>query len=151
MSSYNPQEESSYLMYLDANNLYGWAMSQPLPYRDFKWLDPEEVLLDNYHENLNKGIILEVDLEYPEELHDLHNDYPCAPEKMVVTDDMLSDYCQKIKNLHGNSSSNVSKLIPTLRGKKKYVLHYRNLKLYLHLGLQLTKIHRALEFKQRTW
>jgi len=126
-------------------------MSQSLPCRDFKWLDPEEVILDNYDENSYKGIILEVDLEYPDELHDLHNDYPCAPEKIVVTDDMLSDCCQKIKNLHGNSSGNVSKLIPTLRGKKKYVLHYRNLKLYLDLGLRLRNIHRALEFKQRTW
>ena len=51
MSDYNPGEENSYLMYLDANNLYGWAMSQPLPYRDFKWLYPEEIILDNYHEN----------------------------------------------------------------------------------------------------
>ena len=93
MQNYNPQEESSYLMYLDADNLYGWAMSQPLPYRDFQWKDfedPEEIILNNYHENSNKGIILEVDLEYPEELHDLHNDYPCVPEKIIVTDDMLS-------------------------------------------------------------
>jgi len=109
MSDYNPGEKSGYLMYLDANNLYAWAMSQPLRYRDFKWIDPEKVILDNYHENSNKGIIVEVDLEYPEELHDLHNDYPCAPGKMLVKDDMLSDYCRKIDNLHGNSSGNVSK------------------------------------------
>ena len=154
MRDFNPQEENSYLMYLDANNLYGWAMSQPPPYRDLQWKDfkdPEEIIYDNYHENSNKGIILEVDLEYPEELHDLHNDYPCAPEKIVVTDDMLSDYCRNIKNLHGNSSGNVSKLIPTLNKKTKYVLHYRNLKLYLNLGLKLTKVHRVLEFSQSTW
>ena len=154
MRSYNPQEENSYLMYLDANNLYGWAMSQPLPYGDFKWLDfkePEEIELFNYHEYSDKGIILEVDLEYPEELHDLHNDYPCAPEKIIVTNDMLSDYCRNIKNLYGNSSGNVSKLIPTLNKKTKYVLHYQNLKLYQSLGLRLTKIHRVLEFKQRKW
>ena len=151
MQNYNPQEESSYLMYLDANNLYGWAMSQPLPYRDFKWIDTEEIILDNYHENSNKGIILEVDLEYPEELHDLHNDYPCASEKILVADDMLSDYCRNIKILHGNSSGTVSKLIPTLNKKTNYVLHYRNLKLYQSLGLKPTKIHRVLEFKQRKW
>jgi len=152
MRDYNPGEESSYLMYLlDANNLYGWAMSQPLPYRDFKWIAPEKIILDNYHENSNKGIILEVDLEYPEELHDLHNDYPCAPGKILVTDQMLSDYCRKIKNLHGNSSGTVSKLIPTLNSKKNYVLHYRNLKLYQSLGLRLTKIHRAVQFTQRKW
>ena len=126
-------------------------MSQPLPYRDFKWIDPEEIILDNYHENSNKGIILEVDLEYPEELHDLHNDYPCAPEKIIVTNDMFSPYCSKIKNLHENSSGTVSKLIPTLNKKTNYVLHYQNLKLYQSLGLKPTKIHRVLEFKQRKW
>ena len=95
MKDYNENKESSYLMYLDANNLYGWAMSQPLPYRDFKWIDPEEIILDNYHENSNKGIILEVDLEYPEELHDLNNDYPCAPEKIIATNHMLSPLLQR--------------------------------------------------------
>ena len=70
---------------------------------------------------------------------------------MLMTDHMLSDYCRKIKNLHGNSSGTVSKLIATLNRKTNYVLHYRNLKLYLDLGLRLTKIHRVLEFKQRTW
>ena len=151
MSSYNPLEENSYLMYLDANNLYGWAMSQPLPYGDFKWLDfkdPEEIILDNYHENSNEGIILEVDLDYPEELHDLHNDYPCAPEKIIVSNDMLSDYCREIKNLHGNSSGTVPKLITSLNDKIEYVLHYQNLKLYLELGL---KVHRVLEFSQKKW
>ena len=154
MSSYNPQEENSYLMYLDANNLYGWAMSQPLPYGDFKWLDfkdPEEIELFNYHQYSDKGIILEVDLEYPEELHDLHNDYPCAPEKICVSNDMLSDYCREIKNLHGNSSGTVPKLITSLNDKIKYVLHYQNLKLYLELGLKVTKVHRVLEFSQKKW
>ena len=65
MKDYNENKESSYLMYLDSNNLYGWAMFQPLPYRDFKWIDPEEVILDNYHENSNKGIILEVAGAHP--------------------------------------------------------------------------------------
>ena len=68
-------------MYLDANNLYGWAMTQPFPYRDFKWKEVDDLDLDHYHENSKRGIILEVHLEYPEELHHLHNDYSCAPEK----------------------------------------------------------------------
>ena len=85
------------------------------------------------------GHIYEVDLEYPEELHDLHNDYPCAPEKIKVSDDMLSDYCREIKNKFNISSGNVNKLIPTLNDKKNYVLHEENLKLYLSLGLKLKK------------
>ena len=105
MKNYDPEVESSYLMYLDANNLYGWAMSQSLPNGDFKWLptkDPE--IYKNYTEDTRKGVILEVDLEYPEELHDLHNDYPLAPEKILVTDDMLSNYCRDLKE-KGNISS----------------------------------------------
>ena len=137
----------SYIMYLDANNLYGWAMSQPLPYGNFKWVEANSVIPKR------KGIghIYEVDLEYPKELHDLHNDYPCAPEKIKVSDDMLSDYCREIKNKFNISSGNVNKLIPTLNDKKNYVLHEENLKLYFSLGLKLKKIHRVLEFSEKPW
>jgi len=138
-------------MYLDANNLYGWAMSQNLPTGNFKWINPEIVNLGNYDENSEKGIILEVDLEYPKELHSLHNDYPCAPQKMIINDDMLSDYAKKIKREHSVSSGKVPKLVTTLLDKEKYVLHYRNLQLYLSLGLKLKKIHRVLEFSQSPW
>jgi len=151
MTDYNPGEENSYLMYLDANNLYGWAMSQALPTGDFKWIDPEEIELFNYHEESEKGLILEVDLEYPEELHDLHYDYPCTPEKICITNDMLSEYCSKIKKRHKISSGTVPQLITSLRDKEKYVLHYQNLKLYLELGLKVKKIHRALEITQNKW
>ena len=147
IKNYDPDELSSYIMYLDANNLYGWAMSQPLPYRNFKWIDASDVIPKR------KGIghIYEVDLEYPEELHDLHNDYPCAAEKIKVTDDMLSDYCREIKNKFKICSGNVHKLITTLNDKKNYVLHEENLKLYLNLGLKLKKIHRVLEFSEKPW
>ena len=151
MKDYNPEEASSYLMYLDANNLYGWAMSQSLPVGDFKWIDPEDFILENYTVDTRKGVILEVDLEYPEELHDLHNEYPLAPEKILVTDDMLSNYCKNLKEMGNISSGRVKKLIPNLLPKEKYVLHYRNLKLYLSLGLKLKKIHRVFEFTQRPW
>ena len=135
MKNFDLDKLISYIMYLDANNLYGWAMSQPLPYRNFRWVESNNVIPKR------KGIghIYEVDLEYPEELHDLHNDYPCAPEKIKVTDDMLSDYCREIKNKFKISSGNVNKLIPTLNDKKNYVLHEENLKLYLSLGLKLKK------------
>ena len=147
MKNYYLDILSSYIMYLDANNLYGWAMSQPLPYGNFKWVEANSVIPKR------KGIghIYEVDLEYPKELHDLHNDYPCAPEKIKVSDDMLSDYCREIKNKFNISSGNVNKLIPTLNDKKNYVLHEENLKLYLSLGLKLKKIHRVLEFSEKPW
>ena len=154
MKNYDEKAPSKYIMYLDANNLYGWAMSQALPTGGFKWLSPkqiEKINLGKYTENSKKGIILEVDLEYPIELHDLHNDYPLGPEKVKVTEDRLSDYCKKIANKYKISTGLVHKLIPTLSNKEKYVLHYRNLQLYLNLGLKLKKVHRVLEFNQSPW
>ena len=147
MKNFDIDKLISFLMYLDANNLYGWAMSKPLPYGNFRWVNADSVIPKR------KGIghIYEVDLEYPKELHDLHNDYPCAPEKIKVSDDMLSDYCREIKNKFNISSGNVNKLIPTLNDKKNYVLHEENLKLYLSLGLKLKKIHRVLEFSEKPW
>ena len=117
---------SKYIMYLDANNLYGWSMSKPLPTHGFKWMKVDELETWELH-----SCILEVDLEYPKNLHDLHNDYPLAPEQIVV--------------------NKVSKLIPNLGDKKKYVLHYENLKQYLKLGLKLTHIHRGIKFKESPW
>ena len=148
IKNYDPDKPSSYIMYLDANNLYGWAMSQPLPYGNFRWRSGVDNILPKEH---RIGRIYEVDLEYPAELHDLHNDYLCAAEKIKVSDDMLSDYCREIKNKYNISSGNVHKLIPTLRDKQNYVLHERNLKLYLSLGLRLKKIHRVLEFSEKPW
>ena len=123
MKNYDLNKESSYIMYLDANNLYGWAMSQPLPYRNFKWVDPPES--DGIIPK-RKGIghIYEVHLEYLEELHNLHNDYPCAAEKIKVTDEMLSDYCKEIKNKFKISSGNVNKLIPTLKVARNSFQHF---------------------------
>ena len=154
MKNYDDKIPSKYIMYLDANNLYGWAMSQYLPTGNFEWLSPkqiENINLNKYTENINKGIILEVDLEYPQELHDLHNNYPLGPEKVKVADEMLSNYCKKIQKKFNISTGLVHKLIPTLNNKKKYVLHYRNLQSYLNLGLKLKKIHRVLEFNQSPW
>ena len=154
MKNYDEKMPSKYIMYLDANNLYGWAMSQYLPTGNFKWLSQnqiEKTNLGKYTENSKKGLILEVDLEYPQELHDLHNDYPLGPEKVKVAKDMLSDYCKKIADKFNISSGLVHKLIPTLNDKEKYILHYRNLQSYLSLGLKLKKIHRVLEFNQSPW
>ena len=154
MKNYDEKAPTKYIMYLDANNLYGWAMSQYLPTGNFKWLSQnqiEKTNLGKYTENSKKGLILEVDLEYPQELHDLHNDYPLGPEKIKVAKDMLSDYCKKIADKFNISSGLVHKLIPTLNDKEKYILHYRNLQSYLSLGLKLKKIHRVLQFDQSPW
>ena len=142
-------------MYLDANNLYGWAMSQSLPTGGFKWKDPNEVQLSSYTaaelEDAEKGLLLEVYLEYPKQLHDLHNDYPLVPEKEVIKKDKLSKYCKMIEEKYKISVGPVSKLITTLNDKKKYVIHYINLQLYLSLGMKLKKINRVLKFNQSKW
>ena len=154
MKEYDKNAPSKYLMYLDANNLYGWAMSQYLPTGGFRWMTEKQINnidLAKYHENSREGLILEVDLEYPQKLHDLHNDYPIGPEKIKVTDDMLSGYSKKIAQKYKISTGLVHKLIPTLNDKKKYVLHYRNLQLYTDLGLKVTKVHRVLKFNQSPW
>ena len=117
---------SIYITYLDANNLYGWAMSKPLPTHRFKWMKVDELETWELH-----SCILEVDLEYPKSLHDLHSDYPLAPAQIEV--------------------NKVPKLIPNLGDKKKYILHYENLKQYLRLGLKLTHIHRGIKFEESPW
>ena len=153
MKEYDEKAPSKYIMYLDANNLYCWAMSQYLPTGGFKWMKQKQIdkiNLTQYKED-NKGFIVEVDLEYPKELHDLHNDYPVAPEKVKVENDMLSKYCKKIADKYNISIGLVHKLIPTLKRKEKYVLHYRNLQLYIDLGLRVTKVHQVLEFDQSPW
>ena len=157
MKNYNPDIENSYNIYLDANNLYGWGMSQSLPCSNFRWfIDSENKSVNNWLKYINTkklgiGKIYEVDLEYPKHLHDLHNDYPCAAQKIKVSDDMLSDYCKEIKDKYKISSGNIAKLIPNLYNKEKYVLHERNLKLYLKLGLKLKEVHRVLEFTEKPW
>ena len=152
MKEYDEKAPSKYIMYLDANNFYGWAMSQYLPTGNFKWMTDKEISkidLGKYKADGKKGLILEVDLEYPQELHGIHNDYPVTPEK--VSNIMPSAYCKKIAEKYNISIGLVSKLIPTLRDKKEYVLHYRNLQLYLDLGLKIKKVHRVLKFDQSPW
>lgn len=148
MDEYDEDIETSYISYLDANNLYGHAMNRPLPYKDFKWImgvsSPSDELngggdgisidkIMNYDENSDIGYTLEVDLEYPKELHDLHNDYPLA--------------CERFKP----KGSLCEKLCGTFYDKKDYVIDIRNLQFYLKKGLILKKINRVVEYKQKRW
>ncbi|GFX62826.1 uncharacterized protein TNCV_3351521 [Trichonephila clavipes] len=135
MSNFNPDDEIKYLMYLDANNLYGYAMSKYLPLKDFVWSDNDLTEQDilNLSDESDVGYILEVDLEYPSDLHDKHSDFPLAPENKPPPN------CKE------------PRLLTTLEPKTKYILHYSNLKLYLKLGLVLKKIHRVLKFFQSPW
>ena len=118
---YDSIKESKFIMYLDANNLYGWEMSQYLPYSEFKWLNKKEssrICLNSISVNSFVGYILEVDLEYPDELHNLHSDYSLAPEKLEITQNMLSKYCSDIANKYEIKIGGVNKLVPNLRNKK---------------------------------
>ena len=141
-------EESSYIQYLDANNLYGWAMSKKLPVNGLKRLDNDktaqpsslersakhvinEEFIKNYNENDKKGYILEVDVKYPKHLHDLHSDLPFLPERMEI------NKCKK--------------LVCNLYDKEKYVVHIKSLKQALNHGLKFKKIHRIIKFNQEAW
>ena len=134
--SYNPEKETSYIVYYDDNNLYGFIMTHELPYEGFKWMMKEEMeyLFNNQtREEWEKTpCALEVSLEYPKELHDLHNDLPLCPEKM-------------------ETKNKINKLIPNLNDKEKYVIHYKTLLFVLSLGLILKKIYNGIKFKESNW
>ena len=150
---YDKSKPSSYISYLDANNLYGLAMCKKLPYDDFKWhygrMDEKRVM--KYCDDDDIGYILEVDLDYPKELHDLHKDYPLAPEIMCINESMLSQVQKDIHKYHSGkdaSDEKTNKLVLNVMDKKEYVLHISALKFYLQHGLHLKKVHRAISFKQ---
>lgn len=140
------------LIIFSANNLYGYAQSQSLPLKNFKWLKKEEIeKIDWLNIDIDKeiGYILEVDLEYPEELHESHHDFPLAPETKKIDYSMLSPYaktCHRI--LKQNEKYESKKLISTFGQKTRYVLHFANLKLYLSLGLKLKHVYKVLRFQQ---
>ncbi|XP_071650745.1 uncharacterized protein [Temnothorax longispinosus] len=132
--TYDSSQPTTYLMYYDVNNLYGWAMSKSLPYANFQWLDdPENFEVTTVPADSDVGYILEVDLEYPRDLHDVHADLPLCP-----TRDKPPGKRQE-------------KLLATLYDKSRYVMHYRNLQQCLRLGMRLTRVRRVLRFTQSLW
>ena len=143
MENYDPDKPCTYIQYLDANNLYGWAMSQPLPTSGFKWmknltvdsvikiLEKEQARQQKNEKYSPHGFVFEVDLEYPSELWQKHNDYPLAPERI---------------NIDG-----VEKLICHFKPRKNYVVHFVNLMQYLEMGMILTAVHRGMSFNQSPW
>ena len=135
MKDYDKTKESSYIQYLDANNLYGAAMSKKLPIKGFKWLNDieriDEEFVKEYNEISDKGYVIEADVDYPQELHDLHSDMPFLPERMVI--------------------NKTKKLVCNLHNKKNYVAHINVLKQALSHGLKLRKVHRVIEFEREAW
>ena len=130
-SKFVPDKPTRYLQYLDVNNLYGWAMSQPLPAGGFKWVSIKPSKISQLAKRKSKGYLLEVDVKYPRKLHDSHNDLPFMCERMKI--------------------NGVEKLISNLYDKKRYVIHIRTRDQALKHGLVLERIHRAIEFKQSAW
>ena len=135
LDDYDHSKPSNYIMYLDANNLYGWAMTQYLPIRNLEINESNKISVRKVLTALKEmkpddeiGCFLEVDLDYPKELHDYHNSYPLTAEKISI--------------------DNVTKLIPNLNNKKNYVCHYRLLQFYLRHGLILKKVHKVISFEQ---
>ena len=133
MKTYDPEKPSTYIQYLDANNLYGWAMSQSLPTHGFEWVEniTKSQVLKILESNPTQGYIFDVDLVYPEYLWKTHNDYPLAPELLKV--------------------NGVEKLICHFKPRTNYVLHYKNLKQYLNMGLKIKAVNRAISFEQSPW
>jgi hypothetical protein len=154
LSDFDKNEESKFIAYLDANSLYGWAMIQSLATGDFKWEKPEEFneeIILKLLDDAKTGYIFDVDLEYPQDLHDKHNDYPLAADRVCVQFDQLSDHSKNVLEILGSKHHATEKLVPNLMDKENYVIHYRNLKLYLELGLKLKKINKVISFSQSPW
>ena len=137
MKNCDKNNESSYIEYLDANNLYGWAVSQKSPVKRFKWVKKKnlskfnEDFIKKYDEDCNKGYFLEVDIDYPKKLFISHKDLPFLPERKNV--------------------EKIEKLICGIEDKEKYVINIRALKQALNRRLVLGKVHKIIQFKQKAW
>ena len=152
---YAQATESSQIVYLDCSNLYGFALSKPLPVDDFRWMTNDEINSFDVTKltiDSKRGYMLECDLGYPSDLHEKHNDLPLAPEKIVVNPEDWSPYSLAAAKTSGvRARKGTCKLVSHLGPRRHYVLHYLNLKFYLEQGMVLEKIHRGLSFTQSKW
>ena len=123
-------------------------MPKFLPTSEFKWIVPKEFDLNEYTINTLKGCVFEVDLNYPKELQEIHNDYLLAPDKIEIKRQMLSEYQLKVADLYKTPIDNVKKLVPIFFDREKYVLYYAT---FLEARNRSKKIHRVLEFNQSQW
>ena len=154
LSDYDPRKESSYIMYFDCVNLYGYCMTKPLPYSGFKWLSSDQLsdfssICPLLPTTGDYGYIVECDLEYPRGVHDDHSDFPCAPERRQVYLEELSELQRGLAQFA--SQTGVQKLVPNLYDKEKYILDLRNLQFYISHGMKLGHVYRVLTFKQKAW
>ena len=135
MKDYDKNKESSYLKYWDVNNLYGWEMSRKLPVNEFDWIEDTSKFIEDfikrYIEESDEGYFLQVHVQNPEKLHELHNDLSFLPERIKI--------------------EKVERLVTNLHEKTEYVIHIRNLKQALNHGLILKKVHRMIKFNEKVW
>jgi hypothetical protein len=151
MENFDCNEESNYIVYLDANNLYGWSIVQSLPYDKIEIdnnINIDDVLKTD--DNNDVGYIVECDLHIPKEIHNKLKQYPPAPEILTPDNKWMSDYqldLQKKLNIKSKSD----KLVPHLMDHKNYCIHYRNLKYLVGLGIKIGPVHNIVSFKQKPW
>ena len=154
LDNYDPTQDETYGLLVDVNNLYGGIMEKlPLPLNSFVTVNTDLQHILNTSNDTSIGYILEVDLEYPDNLHDSHRDFPLAPTKETISYHDLSSWQQdnSKKNTPLHFRSTTKKLVQTLSDKTNYTMHYITLKLYVSLGLKVTKVHRVLQFHQAIW
>ena len=162
---YDPSQPTTWISYVDANNLYGWAMSQFLPLKNYKWFATRAFLNNrkdlqkrylnmilNTKANAPKGYFLNIKAHFPIKLHDYLNDLPPAVENIAVKKNQLSPYNNKlVEDLDEGRFSEIKKLVPHLGPRDNYVIHYQELQYYVKLGMVVDEVIEILSFDQTNW
>ncbi len=151
IAGYDPKTKSTYLLYVDANNLYGWAMSQALPKKDLAFSNETslETIL-NTEDEAETGYMVEIDIKFNKEIHERLKQMPPCPESLAPKEEWFSDY-QRLVMKETKSNTKCKKLVPHLKEHLNYCIHYRNLKYIEKLGVTLGKVHNVISFTQDKW